>query len=101
MKTLELVDAAAPLAEYARGVGDEPLILTRDGKPIAALVSLANTDGETLSLSTNPDFLNLIERSRAHQSAQGGISSEDMRRRLSTAPARARGKAPSRRHGRP
>ncbi|GFP20502.1 hypothetical protein HKBW3S03_02005, partial [Candidatus Hakubella thermalkaliphila] len=41
-----------------------------------------NADMETVSLSTNPQFLALIERSRARQQAEGGISSEEMRRRL-------------------
>jgi hypothetical protein len=35
---------------------------------------------ETVALSTNPEFLALIERSRAR--AEGGISSEEMRRRF-------------------
>jgi hypothetical protein len=42
MKTLDLAEATAPLAEYARDVGKEPMIL--DGKPIAALVSVENAD---------------------------------------------------------
>jgi hypothetical protein len=37
---------------------------------------------ETLKLSTHPKFLALIERSRARQKAEGGISSDEMRRRL-------------------
>src|SRR5258708_23859683 len=82
MKSLELTEAAAPLADYARNIASEPLILTEAGKPVAALVPLANTDWEALSLGTNPDFLALIERSRSHQATQGGISSEEMRRRL-------------------
>ena len=93
MKTLELADATAPLAEYARNVGEEPLILTRAGKPVAALMPIANADCETPSLGTNADFLNLIERSRARQAVEGGISSEGIRRRLNTAPTPARGKA--------
>jgi hypothetical protein len=52
------------------------------GKPVAALVSLENADMETVSLSTNAQFMALIERSRAHQTEQGGVSAEEMRRRL-------------------
>jgi hypothetical protein len=36
----------------------------------------------TASLSTNPQFLALIEQSSARQKAQGGISSPEVRRRL-------------------
>ena len=82
MKTLEIAKATAPLAEYARDVSREPVILTVRGKPIAALVSVENADLETITLSTHPQFIALIERSRARQRAEGGISSEEMRRRL-------------------
>jgi len=60
----------------------EPLELTIDGDPVAALVAVEEVDLESFSLSTNPTFLALIERSRARQSAERGIPSEEMRRRL-------------------
>ncbi len=82
MKTLELVQATAPLVEYAQQLSREPVILTVDGKPVAALMSIEDTDWETVALSTHPQFLALIERSRARQRAEGGISSTEMRRRL-------------------
>lgn len=49
---------------------------------IAALLAIGNADLETVSLSTNRRFMELIERSRARQAAEGGISSAEMRRRL-------------------
>jgi hypothetical protein len=52
------------------------------GKPIAALVSVENADLETITPSTHPQFITLVERSRARQKAEGGISSKEMRRRL-------------------
>ena len=79
---LEMAKATAPLAEYARDVNKEPVILTADGKPVAALVSIENADLETVTLSTHPQFIALIGRSRARQKAEGGISSAEMRRRL-------------------
>ncbi len=82
MKTLEMAMATASLAKYAREVKKEPVILTVGGKPIAALVPIQNADLETVTLSTNPQFLSLIERSRTRQKSEGGISSEKMRRRL-------------------
>ena len=82
MKTLEMVKATAPLAKYAQNVGEEPVIVTVDGRPVAALVPIENADLETATLSDHPQFLALIERSRARQKAQGGISSAEMRRRL-------------------
>jgi prevent-host-death family protein len=88
MKTLEMDKATEPLSQYVQQVSRGPLILTVGGKPVAALVSVENADLETMSLSTNPQFLDLIERSRARQSAEGGISSAEMRRRLGLKRAR-------------
>ena len=86
MKTIEQAEAKASLAEYAGQAATEPMVITVDGKPIAALIALENVDLETIALSTNPEFLTLIERSRARQKAEGGISSAEMRRRLGITP---------------
>lgn len=82
MKTLDLAKATAPLADYARDVGKEPVVLTSGGRPVAALVAIENADLETVALSNHPRFLAVIERSRARQKSEGGISSGEMRRRL-------------------
>jgi len=83
MKKIELAKATESLARYARDVRKEPVVLTVGGKPVAALVAVENADMETVTLSTHPQFLALIERSRARQKAEGGITSGEMRRRLS------------------
>lgn len=77
MKMVELNKANAPLSEYAQNVSQEPIILTVDGRPVAALVAIENADMETVALSTNPQFLALIERSRHRQKTEGGISSDE------------------------
>ncbi len=82
MKTIEKSDATGSLGSYAEQVEGSPLVITDHGQPIAALLPLPDTDLETLSLSTNPEFLALIERSRERHEKEGGISSEEMRRRL-------------------
>jgi len=82
MKIIEQSDATSTLAEYAKGIGEGPLILTQGGRPVAALVSIENADLETVSLSSNPQFIELVERSRARVQTEGGVSSEEMRRRF-------------------
>jgi len=82
MKTVEVAKATLPLSDYTKKVKKEPVIITKEGKPVAALVSIINADIETVSLSNNPKFIALIERSRTRQKSEGGISSEEMRRRL-------------------
>jgi prevent-host-death family protein len=82
MKTIEVTKATLPLADYTKKVQEEPVIVTTRGKPVAALVSISNADIETVSLSNNPKFLDLIERSRVRQKSEGGISTKEMCRRL-------------------
>jgi prevent-host-death family protein len=91
MKTVELDQATASLAEYARQVKNEPVLLTEHGHPVAALLSLENVDEESLSLSANPQFLEIIEQSRARLAAEGGISSDEMRRRFGLERPRRKG----------
>ena len=82
MKTVEVSKATLPLSDYTKKVKKEPVIITEEGRPVAVLVSIPNADIETVSLSNNPKFIALIERSRARQKSEGGILSEEMRRRL-------------------
>jgi antitoxin (DNA-binding transcriptional repressor) of toxin-antitoxin stability system len=82
MKTVEVSKATLPLSDYTKKIKKEPVIITKEGKPLAALVSITNADIETVSLSNNPKFIALIERSRLRQKSEGGISTEEMRRRL-------------------
>lgn len=73
MKVVELKDATAPLMEYAGEVETEkePLMLTVDGRPVAVLLAVENVDTETVTLSTHPKFLALIERSRTRYKEEG------------------------------
>jgi antitoxin (DNA-binding transcriptional repressor) of toxin-antitoxin stability system len=82
MRTLEMDQATEPLAEYARRVKKAPVLLTVHGRPVAALVAVANADAETIALSINDRFLALIERSRARHKAEGGLSAAEMRKHM-------------------
>ena len=82
MKMLELRNATASLAAYARHVRKEPVILTTHGKPVAALILITNADLETMMLSIHPKFRALIERSRARLKSERGVSGAELRRRL-------------------
>jgi prevent-host-death family protein len=82
VRMLEVAKATAPLAQYARRARREPVILTEDGRPVAALVPIRESDLETVALSINPQFVALIQRSRARRKFEGGISSAAARRRL-------------------
>jgi antitoxin (DNA-binding transcriptional repressor) of toxin-antitoxin stability system len=85
MNVIERANATASLADYAAAIDKGAVIVTEGGQPIAALVPIENADLETASLSTNPRFLELIERSRARVRVEGGISAEEMRRKFGKA----------------
>jgi len=82
VKIIERTDATASLAEYAAAIGDDPLVITSHGQPVAALVRIENADLETVALSTSREFLDLIERSRSRARSEGGIASQEVRRRF-------------------
>jgi hypothetical protein len=65
-----------------KAAGSGPVVVTDEGQPLAALVILENTDLETVTLSTDPEFLELIQSSRAVHAQEGGLSSAEVRRRL-------------------
>ena len=82
MKIVDKQDATRTLADYASEIQNDPVVVTDHGQPVAALVPIENADLETVSLSTNRRFLDLIERSRSRVRQEGGVSSEEMRRRF-------------------
>jgi PHD/YefM family antitoxin component YafN of YafNO toxin-antitoxin module len=82
MRIIEIAKTNATLAEYTSDITQAPVIIVNNGQPVAALITLDNVDMETLFLSTNPKFIELIEHSRAQQRSNDGISSVEMRHRL-------------------
>ena len=84
MKTLEMANARRPLFEYARDLDKEILVLTSNTTPIAAVVSLKNVDWESLSLSTNPEFMKIIEKSREEFKIGKRVSLKEMQQEISS-----------------
>jgi len=82
MKVVEKEKATGTLAAYTEEVGNGPVVVTDQGKPVAVLLPIENADLETVALSTNRAFIELIERSLARVRSERGISSEEMRRRF-------------------
>jgi antitoxin (DNA-binding transcriptional repressor) of toxin-antitoxin stability system len=88
VKRVEVADATESLATYIRkAAGSGPVVITDDGQPVAALVMLEHTDLETIGLSADPEFLELIQNSRARHAREGGLSSAEVRRRLESEPS--------------
>lgn len=84
IQTIEITQAIRPLAEYVHQVSNHVTVVTVNGNPMAAVVALAETDWdwESLSVSQNPQFLAILERSRESQQTSKGLTSDEVRARL-------------------
>jgi hypothetical protein len=82
VKALDVVKDAVSLRKAVEELAGQPAAVLYDGRPVAVLLPVDGSDLETVSLSLNPQFLAILERSRARQIAEGGVSAEEMQRRL-------------------
>jgi hypothetical protein len=87
MKSIDLSDVAA-LAPHLLSDAEEPLFLTKDGHTVGAVVPADDGDVESLLLSVNPQFQSVLERSQRRLETEGGLSSNDVRKRLGLPPSR-------------
>jgi antitoxin (DNA-binding transcriptional repressor) of toxin-antitoxin stability system len=85
MTKVEFKKASGSLREYATKARKDPVVVFKRGKPFAAVIPIRNADEETVALSTNRKFLKIIERSKARVKKEGGISANELRRRLDLA----------------
>jgi PHD/YefM family antitoxin component YafN of YafNO toxin-antitoxin module len=96
LKTLDVAQCEALLAEYVKDPKHEPIILTNRGKPIAVVLSVDGADVETISVSLNPDFQAFMDRSRERQGLEPGIPIEEVRREFGLPPYKEKAKRKSR-----
>jgi len=83
MKNIDMSRSRRSLASYVRELdGGEPLVITKNGKTIAALVPLTDMDWESFAVSTNPTFRKIIEEARKSFKLHGGISTEEVCQQL-------------------
>jgi hypothetical protein len=65
MKTVELQKASKSLANYTTELNSGNLLITSDGEPVAALVSVRGMDRESIALSVSPEFAEIILHARS------------------------------------
>jgi prevent-host-death family protein len=85
MTKVEIKKASAPLSEFAERARKGPIIVTKHGKPFAAVVAIRNADEESIALSTSRKFQKIIAKSRARAKKEGGIAASELRHRLGLA----------------
>jgi len=64
MKQLTLEQLSEQLQDYVRSTQGEQILITDNGKPIALLLGLENTDPEQLNLQLSAQFWEMISDRR-------------------------------------
>jgi PHD/YefM family antitoxin component YafN of YafNO toxin-antitoxin module len=91
MKTVEVTEVTGVLSGYAGKEMREPLLVAKQGKAVAVVIPLTEYDDlESVSLSMNAQFMEIIERSRASARSEGTRSLEAVRRRHGLKPKTSR-----------
>lgn len=85
MKAMKLPKELQSFLEVAETAEEETLVFTKKKRPVAALVSLRKVDRESLALSTNPQFLRIIETARKEIRAGKTTSLEALERKFGVA----------------
>ncbi len=85
MKAMKLPKELQSFLEVAETTEEETLVFTEKKRPVAALVSLRKVDRESLALSTNPEFLRIIETARKEIRAGKTTSLEALERKIGVA----------------
>ncbi|MDZ4685120.1 MAG: type II toxin-antitoxin system Phd/YefM family antitoxin [Planctomycetaceae bacterium] len=77
MKIASVADVKARLSAYVRESVDGPVVVTRNGKAVAVLLSVTDDDElERLILAHSPKFQALLDESRRQIEATGGVPHE-------------------------
>ncbi len=88
MKVLALEKTALTVSDLVELAKEGPVVLTRNGEPVAAVNDLYGCDREAVSLANNPQFLALIEEARRSYREQGGVALDELRKELGVKPPR-------------
>ena len=79
MKLVPVDQTELTVPEIAKMAKQETVILTQNGKPLAAVKDLSGTDWESVSLANDPKFIAIIEASRRSYRKSGSTSLRDLR----------------------
>jgi prevent-host-death family protein len=78
MKTAPVADVKAHFSAYLKESEEGPVIVTRNGKPVAVLISMEDEEElERIILAYSPKFQSLLEKSRKQIQEKGGIPHQD------------------------
>ena len=82
MKVIALEGNGLTVPDLEELVKQGPVILTRNGLPLMSVKDVTGSDWESVSLSSDPRFMAIIEESRRSCLETGGIALDEIRREL-------------------
>lgn len=78
MKIASVTEIKARLSAYLRDSEQDPVVVTRDGRPVAVILGIHNEDElERLLLADSPKLRSILGAARARIEAGEGIPSDD------------------------
>jgi prevent-host-death family protein len=78
MKTVAITTVKDQLSAYVQEAQTSPVIITKNGKPVALLTGIRNEDDlDSLLLANNPRFLQILEEARQRVKQTGGVKDKD------------------------
>ena len=78
MKIAPIAEVKAQFSSFVKASEEEPIIITRNGKPVAVLLAISDEDEiERLMLAYSKKFRALLEAAERRIQETGGIRHED------------------------
>lgn len=78
MKIAPVAEVKARFSSYLEQCKESPVIVTKNGRPVAALIGLGEEDDlERLILAHTPRFRELVDGAERRISSQSGLEHED------------------------
>jgi prevent-host-death family protein len=78
MKIAPVADVKSRFSAYLKASEEGPVVVTRNGKPVAVLLSMADEDElERLILAYSPKFQSLLQKAKKEIQESGGFAHKD------------------------
>lgn len=85
MKIASVADVKAKLSAYVKASGDSPVVITRNGKAVAAIIPLADDeDLERLMFGYSPKLRAILSAARRRIRSGQGVSHEQFWQSIDT-----------------
>lgn len=79
MNIAPLADVKARFSAYIKQLQTSPVIVTKNGKPVAVMMGISDEDDlERVMLAISPKFQALLDKAEKRIQETGGISHEDI-----------------------